>query len=102
MAVLVGCTVGPDYKRPNVSVPAHCRNSSEQRKSTANPGWWELFEDPTLEQLIGAAMVANNDVQVAVARVLEARAQLGIARAAQFPQISAGTSLRLRAPLLPK
>jgi outer membrane protein, multidrug efflux system len=89
---LGGCTVGPNYTRPDVVVPAAWRHDPEQHASIANLGWWQLFEDPTLHELLAAAMVANRDVQVAVARVLESRAQLGIARAAQFPQLSAGAS----------
>jgi outer membrane protein, multidrug efflux system len=91
VAVLAGCTVGPDYKRPEVVVPTNWRNGSVG-ESIANLGWWQLFEDSTLQELIGTAMVANRDLQLAAARVLEARAQLGIARASQFPQLSAGSS----------
>jgi multidrug efflux system outer membrane protein len=98
MGAFAGCIVGPDYKRPDVVVPGDWRNGSEQRESIANLGWWQLFEDPTLQELIGAALVANRDVQVAVARVLQARAQLGIARAAQFPQINAGASYAYERP----
>jgi multidrug efflux system outer membrane protein len=89
---LGGCTVGPNYTRPDVVVPAAWRHDPEQHASIANLGWWQLFEDPTLHELLAAAMVANRDVQVAVARVLESRAPLGVARAAQFPQLSAGAS----------
>src|SRR2546428_4864889 len=42
--------------------------------------WWELFKDPALYELIATAVVTNRDLQVAVARVLESRAQLGVAR----------------------
>ena len=92
IAGLVGCTVGPDYKRPDVVAPADWRNESEQRESIANLAWWQLFEDRVLQELIAAATGANRDIQLAVARLLESRAQLGIARAAEFPQISAGAS----------
>ena len=91
VAVLAGCTVGPDYKRPEIVVPENWRNGSVG-KSIANLGWWQLSEDSTLQELIGATMVANRDLQLAAARVLDARAQLGIARASQFPQLSAGSS----------
>jgi multidrug efflux system outer membrane protein len=64
---LGGCTVGPNYKRPDVVVPAAWRHDPEQHASIANLGWWQLFEDPTLHELLAAAMVANRDVQVAVA-----------------------------------
>src|SRR6266542_2134533 len=95
VGVLAGCTVGPNYKRPEVIVPADWRNSPERGDSLGDLGWWELFKDPALYELIATAVVANRDLQVAVARVLESRAQLGIARAAQFPQVNAGASSRL-------
>ena len=74
------------------------RNGSEERESITNLRWWQLFEDPTLQQLVGATIVANNDVQVAIARFLEARGQLGIARATQFPQINADASYAYERP----
>src|SRR5437879_8858916 len=83
---LAGCAVGPDYKRPEVLTPTDWRNGLEGRDSLGDLGWWELFKDPTLHELISTAVVANRDLQVAVARVLESRAQLGVAGAAQFPQ----------------
>jgi outer membrane protein, multidrug efflux system len=95
---LAGCTVGPDYKRPEVLLPADWRNGSEARDSLGDLGWWELFKDPALHELISTAVVANRDVQIAVARVLESRAQLGVARAAQFPQVNANGSYQYTRP----
>jgi len=87
-----GCAVGPDYARPAVVSPQEWRSPREGIGSLADMGWWELFEDPALRDLIAAAIENNRDLQLAVARVAEARAQLGVARAAQFPQIDAGAS----------
>jgi outer membrane protein, multidrug efflux system len=98
VGVLAGCTVGPNYKRPEVIVPADWRNSPERGDSLGDLGWWELFKDPTLHELISTAVGANRDLQVAVARVLEARARLGITRAAQFPEINAGASYEYARP----
>src|SRR5213594_387891 len=98
VGVLAGCTVGPNYKRPEVIVPADWRNSPERGDSLGDLGWWELFKDPALYELIATAVVANRDLQVAVARVLESRAQLGVARAAQFPQVNAGASYQYTRP----
>src|SRR5213594_1022418 len=98
VGVLAGCTVGPNYKRPEVIVPADWRNSPERGDSLGDLGWWELFKDPALYELIATAVVANRDLQVAVARVLESRAQLGVARAAQFPQVNAGGSYQYTRP----
>src|SRR3989442_7045657 len=85
-----GCSVGPDYKRPEVLTPTDWRNGLEGRDSLGDLGWWELFKDPTLHELISTAVVANPELQVAVARGPQARAQLGGPRAAQFPPGNAG------------
>src|SRR5437879_3760704 len=95
---LAGCAVGPDYKRPEILAPTDWRNGPEGRDSLGDLGWWELFKDPALHELISAAVVANRDLQVAVARVLDSRAQLGVARAAQFPQVKASGSYEYTRP----
>src|SRR2546428_12957137 len=98
VGVLAGCTVGPNYKRPEVIVPADWRNSPERGDSLGDLGWWELFKDPALYELIATAVVANPDLQDAVARVLEARAPLGIALPGQLPQVNAGASCQYTRP----
>src|SRR2546427_9571340 len=82
-----GCTVGPDYTRPEVLMPADWRNGAEGRDSLGDLGWWELFKDPTLHELISTAVVANRDLQVAVAPGLESRAQLGGSPAGPVPHV---------------
>lgn len=89
-SLLASCTVGPDYKRPQVLIPASWLNVDDASGSIANLTWWQLFEDPTLQELIRNALKNNNDLQLAVARVAEARALLGIARSAQVPEINTG------------
>jgi outer membrane protein, multidrug efflux system len=88
--LFTGCTVGPDYKRPEVPVPASWRTVDEASGSITNLKWWQLFEDQSLQQLIRTALNNNNDLQLAVARVAEAGALLGIARSAQFPELNTG------------
>src|SRR5258705_4028936 len=95
---LAGCAVGPDYKRPEILTPTDWRNGPEARRSLGELGWWQLFKDPPLHELITTAVVANRDLQVAVARVLDSRAQLGVARAAQFPQVNASGSYQYTRP----
>ena len=90
--VLAGCAVGPDYKRPAVLAPREWRSGSDRTGSMADLDWWQLFADPVLQELIRGALAENKDLRLAVARVAEARAQLGIARAAQFPQLDSQTS----------
>src|SRR2546428_5549486 len=98
VGLLSGCTVAPNYRRPEVIMPADWRNAPEQRDSLGDLGWWDIFQAPALHELLSTAVVANRDVQVAVARVLESRAQLGVARAAQFPQVNASASYQYTRP----
>ena len=90
--LLPGCMVGPDYRRPDVVVPAEWRTDAEQGNSLADLAWWEVFDDPVLQELIRSAFEANRNVQAAVARVFEARARLGVTSAALFPQLNGGAA----------
>lgn len=107
--LMAACSVGPDYKRPAVSVPASFRGVSPTEEpapapSSSNPAasnnssaaslgdenWWEVFQDKELQQLIRVALKNNYDVRIAATRVLQAQAQLGITRADQLPSLSVG------------
>lgn len=91
-----GCTVGPNYQRPKVNVPATYRGQAAASpappsiQSLGNERWWTVFHDPVLQQLIRTALQHNYDVQIAATRALQAQAQLGITRSNQFPVVSAG------------
>jgi multidrug efflux system outer membrane protein len=95
--LLAGCAVGPNYKRPAVNVPTDYRDSMPAQTaatpSLGNENWWQVYQDPVLEQLIHTALQQNYDVRIAAARVLEAQAQVGITRANQFPSASLGAGL---------
>jgi multidrug efflux system outer membrane protein len=91
---LAGCTMGPNYKRPGIIMPPAWRTAAQTSSSLADLTWWQLFKDQTLQNLIRTALNDNNDLQLAVARVSEARALLGATRAAQFPQLDAGARYR--------
>lgn len=98
LALACGCAVGPNYKRPTVSVPTVYRGVTPEEaaqggaaRSLADQKWWEVFEDQQLKELINTALQQNYDVRIAAARILQARAQLGVTRADQFPTI-AGTA----------
>jgi outer membrane protein, multidrug efflux system len=100
LAVLVleaGCMMGPKYKRPTVDVPQEYRapapQQAAQASSLGNEGWWQLYQDPVLAQLIHTAIADNYDVRIAAARVLEAQAQVGITRSNQFPSASVGADV---------
>src|SRR5271167_4663967 len=95
-ALLSACTVGPNYRRPAVSVPAMFRAPeplpSTEAASLADLKWFEVFKDEKLQELIRTALEKNYDLRDAVARVDEARANLGIVHSNQLPQVSASGS----------
>ena len=90
---LAACSLGPDYKRPDVAVPAQYRDAQQPagEKSLADLAWWDLYRDPVLERLIAVALERNYDVRVALARVDEFRATAGVAGLGSIPQVSVGT-----------
>lgn len=87
---MVGCTVGPDYRRPVVETPQAWRFEEKEARELVNPPWWEQFNDPVLNELIGSALRENKDLQIATARVEEFRGRYAVARSPLFPQIGAG------------
>jgi len=95
-ALVTGCAVGPNYKKPNVVSPDSYRGLTIEQAAkpeTASIGdqkWWEVFQDEQLQELIRAALQQNYDVRIAATRILEARAQLGITRADQLPTVNGG------------
>ncbi len=96
----VGCTVGPNYKRPQVSVPTQWTVAPARGTSTKTPEtneWWSSFRDAELDSLMARAVDRNLDVKLAIERVLEARSASGIARSGYVPSIAADASaIRLR------
>jgi multidrug efflux system outer membrane protein len=105
-ALLGACTtVGPDFKQPQVPWLADWKGGSleSQVADRANrPGgpslaWWRSFNDPVLDDLIAEAQRANRNVRTAGLRIMEARAQLGIAGSTLYPQVQQVTADVLRA-----
>lgn len=92
--VLAGCTVGPDYRRPVVQTPPDFRGAmtSPAEPSLGDQPWWQIFPDEALQQLIREALAQNYDVRIAATRILEARAQVTIARSFQLPDVNASAS----------
>ena len=85
---LGGCMLGPTYKRPDMDLPAGAPGDTFGIFTTAK--WWDVFQDPVLDALETEGLAYNQDLQAAIARVDEARADLGLASAEQMPSISAG------------
>jgi outer membrane protein, multidrug efflux system len=97
--LLVGCAMGPNYKRPTVAVPTAYRGAlpdstpQTEAASLGDQKWWDIFQDEQLRTLIRTALQQNYDVRIAASRILEAKAQLGITRADQFPTVSGGAGI---------
>ena len=97
LLMLTGCAVGPNYKRPPVTVPGTYRGlaADSEPQATASLGdekWWTVYQDEQLQALIREALAQNYDMRIAATRVLQAQAVLGITRADQFPTITGGAS----------
>jgi NodT family efflux transporter outer membrane factor (OMF) lipoprotein len=96
---LAGCTVGPNYQRPQLPAPGQFRAPEPlpetKAASLADLKWFEVFNDPKLQDLIRVALVQNYDLRDAVTRVEAARANLGITRSQQYPNFGASGSLEI-------
>src|SRR5438093_13688471 len=92
-AVLAGCAIGPDYKRPRVAEPPTFRGQvTTEAASLADAPWWEIFQDPILKALIREALLNNYDAAIAAGRVQEGRANFRDARSDWFPAPESGST----------
>src|SRR5260370_57903 len=102
LAIIAGCSVGPDYKRPAAlktepvpdayTAPATTNNLSDWKVAEPSAhlprgAWWQIFDNSELNRLEMLAAAENQGLAAAVARLQESRADLGIARADFYPQI---------------
>jgi len=93
---VAGCTVGPDYKKPDVKVNTDWHTQVPTKESTIplkDLMWWKKFNDPILDQLIEQAGQSNLDIELALARVREARANLSSSESAFSPSLTASGSV---------
>src|SRR5271169_2187519 len=96
-ALLAACAVGPDYHRPAAEVPlawqpAESWHEAAPGDSKLKGNWWELFQDPDLNPLVEKALVSNQNLRVAAARLEQARDQLTVARSGLFPAVDLSAS----------
>ena len=102
--MLGGCSLIPEYQRPATPVPTQYPQGGVYSQAQAGtvavkPDWQQLFHDPALQQLIGAALANNRDLRVAALNVQAFQAQYRIQRADLFPAISAsGAGKRQKVP----
>ena len=101
-AVLPACTVGPDYVRPAVSVPANYKEAAADGTAwkLAQPGdhasrgkWWTAYNDPLLNALQDVLTSSNQDLVIAETRYAQARALVANARSGYVPTVTAGASV---------
>ena len=88
--LLAACTVGPEYRKPDVDAPATFQYLPAEVADTANTAWWKQFGDTVLDALIDEALANNRDVKVATANVEQAAAVFTQVRSTLFPQIGYG------------
>ena len=91
-SILSACSLMPSYERPAAPIPAEWPGMAMPQVSgnaIAAMAWQDFFADPTLRELITTALANNRDLRIAVLNIEQARAQLGLRRADQFPSLSA-------------
>jgi multidrug efflux system outer membrane protein len=88
--ILAACAVGPDYARPSLPVQDEFVGADQASfvRAEVEREFWKAFNDPQLDALIEAALVANHDIRIATARLREARALRGEARLDLLPTIT--------------
>jgi NodT family efflux transporter outer membrane factor (OMF) lipoprotein len=106
LLMAAGCTtVGPDFSRPEVPWLDEWQGGSLRTAAGVAPvpgaaapadEWWRIFDDPVLDRIVAEAQQLNRGVRTAGARILEARAQLGIAGSGLYPQLQQLTGNVLR------
>jgi NodT family efflux transporter outer membrane factor (OMF) lipoprotein len=88
---VAGCTVGPNFKRPEPKAPDHF-GEAPATKTVDVAHWWTTFNDPMLNSLVDRAVAANLDLRLATARIRESRAQRGVVGADLWPDVNLGGS----------
>ena len=99
-SLIGGCTVGPKYQRPAIQPPAAYHDLGESSQvppmaaSYADLPWWQVFQDPQLQELIRTALKQNYDLQIATERINAARDQVTITRSSLFPQVAGNANFK--------
>ncbi|HDR9588718.1 TPA: efflux transporter outer membrane subunit [Burkholderia stabilis] len=103
--LLAGCAVGPDYHRPDTSIPAAFKEApagwkvAQPADRTDRGAWWAVYNDPQLDALIGKLNASNQTIAQSAAAYRQARALVTEARAAYFPTVGLTASgSRARTP----
>jgi multidrug efflux system outer membrane protein len=89
-AALASCKMGENYKAPDVATPATFGAGLTGKESLADMNWWQMFQDPTLQELIKNALKGNKDLAIAAANVDRYQQLIIISSAQGKPQVGAG------------
>jgi len=97
LLITSGCSVGPDYKRPDAPVPSSYKELKDWREALPRDqeiktNWWEAFGDSTLNSLAEQVNVSNQSIALAESQYRQAQALVQLARANYFPTVAAGAS----------
>ena len=95
--LIAGCAIGPDYKRPDVAMPAAFKEAegwkqAEPRDDGQRGNWWSLYGNAQLNSLVEQVAISNQNVRAAEAQYRQAAALLDAAQAQYYPTLSAGLS----------
>lgn len=97
LGLMSGCTVGPDYQRPEADIPQDWRVINERTAEVVNTAWWEDFGDTVLDEMVRTAIQENKDLRMAAYRVEEFAARAQVVRAGRVPQFRyAASASRVR------
>jgi outer membrane protein TolC len=87
-----GCAVGPDYHRPAADVPPAWQPEAPWHEAAPSDAalkgrWWQVFQDSALDPLVEQALLSNQNLHVAAARLEQARSQVTVARSYLYPDV---------------
>jgi outer membrane protein, multidrug efflux system len=90
---LASCNIGPQYEYPKIDIPEEWKRfTAQEREEDSYCNWWEIFKDEKLNELIEMVLANNYNLKAATQRIIQARAQSGIAASNLYPQITLNPS----------
>jgi NodT family efflux transporter outer membrane factor (OMF) lipoprotein len=95
VAVLSGCAVGPDYRKPQTEAPVAYKENvdwkiAQPQETVVRGAWWKIFKDPQLDALVEQVNISNQNIAAADAQYRQALAVVRAGRAGYFPTVTAG------------
>jgi len=97
LLLIGGCTVGPNYQKPDFPVPSKWQEAQQtgiDTRSAELTRWWTSFNDPLLDSLVERAVRSNLDLRLAEARIREARASRAVTAAGEWPAVDVSSSYK--------